>query len=102
MTVHSVLRQLDQLLRDQSKGDALRPELAAMDDAAFWKMAQESAKRHARVDQQFPPAPPRKAAGKPLVWAHDYLTLKCDFENEAGEQAFLPRIKLKFKAGGAL
>ena len=103
MTVHSVLRQLEQLLKDQSKGDALRPELTSMDDAAFFAIARASARAHATAGQAFPAAPPKKKAEKKQVWAHSYLILKGDFENADGEQAFLPRIKLKFtmaKPGG--
>ena len=100
MNVHSVMRQLDQLLKDQSKGDALRPELASMDDAAFYALAQEATAKYAVPEQEFPPAPPKKVAEKKQVWAHNYLVLKGDFLNDAGEQAFLPRIKLTFGSGG--
>ena len=110
MTVHSVLQQLrDDLLNNQSKGDALRPELAAMDDAAFFTLAKEATAKQATASQEFPPPPPKKKVEEKQVWAHDYIILRGEIENANGEPADLPRIKLKFtapkagqKAGGSL
>jgi ubiquitin-conjugating enzyme E2 N len=98
MTVHSVLQQLrDDLLNNQSKGDALRPELAAMDDADFFTLAKEATAKHATASQEFPPAPPKKKIEEKQVWAHDYLIIRGEFENSSGDPAELPRIKLKYK-----
>lgn len=110
MTVHSVLQQLrDDLLNNQSKGDALRPELAAMDDAAFFTLAKEATAKQAKASQEFPPPPPPKKVEEKQIWAHDYIILRGEFENANSEPADLPRIKLKFtaatavkKAGGSL
>ena len=116
LTVHSVVTQLAQLLKEQSRGDALVPALAAMDEAAFEEVARENAAQFATPDQQFPP-PASSAQAKggsggskkdaaPFVWPHAYFILKGEFENAAGEEARLPRIKVKFDhtweaAGGA-
>lgn len=102
MTVHSVLTQLDQLLKEQQKGDALIPELAAMSDEQFLKTAQASVTRHATHDQQFPTPVKKVSSGgeEAQEWPHDYLILKGEYETKEGEDAFLPRIKLNFTASG--
>jgi ubiquitin-protein ligase len=101
MTVHSVIMQFTQLLKEQSRGDALVPALAALDEAAFAAKAQESVKKYATADQDFPPIAVKMATDETeaVQWPHDYLILKGDFESCAGEDAALPRMKLRF--GGA-
>ena len=103
MTVHAVLTQLDQLLKEQQKGDALDAELAAMDPDTFTTVVQEAVRKHATADQEF--AAPAAAASEKkedaLKWPHNYLILKGEFENGEQQEALLPRLKLTFGADDA-
>jgi hypothetical protein len=106
LTTHSVLTQLIQLLKEQSRGDALRPELAGLDDQAFRAVAQESVRSFASADQQFPvgsTASKKLGAGAGIVhWPHSYIILKAEVKSSSGDDAMLPRIKLRIGGPSAL
>lgn len=101
MSVASVLSQLDQLLKEQQKGDALVPELAAMDNDAFVALVKEDMKKNAGADQEFAKevaeVVEKKEKKEGMDWPHNYLILRGEFENSEGGEADLPRILLRFK-----
>ena len=98
LTVASVLTQLVLLMKEQSRGDALVPSLAALDEAAFTAKAQESVRKFATADQEFPAVAVKMVTDdtEPVQWPHDYFIVKGDFETPDGDDAALPRIKLAF------
>ena len=63
MNVRTVLQQLEQLLKEQSKGDALVPELAMMDDAKLAEVVSADVKANATNDQEFPKAKEKEKEG---------------------------------------
>merc|ERR1719160_1251162 len=68
LTIRSVLLQLVELLKEQKKGDALRPELAALEPDAFAALARKSTATHATPQQQFVQTPPKTSPTEAISW----------------------------------